>query len=175
LSLPTVTIRYQRLGGSIQIFEQVVLDENPTRIVTFLSSAMLPRDVSVNGKTVLEIGSPVIWFTYPGRWYDVGLFHLADGTFTGFYANILTPVEIEGRSWSTTDLCLDVWAGADGSIRLLDEEDLARASSNAWLTEELATRAVQEAEALLTLARAGRWPDAELLKWTLPRVREMVD
>ena len=39
----------------------------------------------------------MVWTTYRGDvWHDVGRFHLADGTFTGYYANILTPVGIDG-------------------------------------------------------------------------------
>jgi predicted RNA-binding protein associated with RNAse of E/G family len=113
----------------------------------------------------------VVWFTFPGEWHDIGRFHRADGTFTGFYANILTPVEMEGDRWSTTDLCLDVWLGADGGATLLDAEEFSEARESGWLDGETAARAEREAERLLTRALQERWPPPLVREWTLERAR----
>lgn len=172
----TVEIRYRRLPGREQRFVQRVVDESAERVVTLLDAAELARPVRVHGEPVLEAGSPVVWFTYPGRWYDIGRFHLADGTFTGFYANILTPVRMDGDRWETTDLCLDVWipgeAAAEPAPELLDEDELTEAERCGWVAPETARRARTEATALVERARAGTWPPAVAREWTLARARD---
>src|SRR5690625_7056866 len=61
-------------------------------------------------EVILEAGAPAIWFTFPGLWHDIGRFYLLDDTFTGYYTNIMTPVEFhDPLRWSTTDLFLDHW------------------------------------------------------------------
>jgi predicted RNA-binding protein associated with RNAse of E/G family len=169
VSPPSVVIHYRRLPDREQIFEQIVLDHSGDQIVTFLESAELSRAVEVQGRVVLEPGSPVVWFTFPHRWHDVGRFHLRDGTFTGFYANILTPVVMTGTRWETTDLCLDVWSGNDGVVEILDEDEFAEARGQGWLDEAVALRAVAEAQDLASAAREGRWPPPDALEWGLDR------
>jgi len=172
--LPLVHIHYRRLPDREQVFRQVVLEDAGDYVVTWLPAAGLPKPVMAGGRTVLEPGAPVVWITYRNRWHDVGRFHLADGTFTGVYANVLTPVEMDGGRWTTTDLCLDLWSGADGTLVVLDEDELRAAEAERWVTPELASRARDEAAALLQAARAGRWPGPEVHEWTLERAREAV-
>ncbi|HET7276081.1 MAG TPA: DUF402 domain-containing protein, partial [Longimicrobiaceae bacterium] len=134
-------------------------------------SAELEKPVVVAGRNVLEPSAPVIWFTYPDRWYDIGLFHLADGTFTGYYANILTPVQMNDDVWHTTDLCLDVWAGADGNVELLDQEEFAEAVERGWMDERCAAIARTTAADLMAAAVDGSWPTREVREWDLARVK----
>ncbi len=78
-------------------------------IITLMEHTPMARGMHVDGAIALEDGSPVIWFTFPGRWHDIGLFHTAAGAFTGTYANILTPVRfLDDHAWQTTDLFLDI-------------------------------------------------------------------
>jgi predicted RNA-binding protein associated with RNAse of E/G family len=170
----SVEIHYRRLPAREQCFRQAVLEDAGDRVVTFLASAELPGPVSVGGNVVLEPGSPVVWTTYRGLWHDVGRFHLADGTFTGTYANVLTPVQMDGARWTTTDLCLDVWMGAGGELRVLDEDELDHALGHGWISPETAARARQEAERLVDAARQGAWPPAHVAEWTLERARSVL-
>ena len=140
-----VTIHYRRLPDRVQIFEQLEIDADSERVVTLLESAALKGPVMAGDRVVLEPGAPVVWFTYPGRRHDIGRFHLADGTFTGFYANVITPVIMNGRTWQTTDLCLDVWMGADGELLILDEEELHEAVTNRWIDPASAAHCSTEA------------------------------
>lgn len=169
-----VEIEYRRLPDREQRFRQRVLADDGECVVTFLESAELPKPVRAGTRVILEPGAPVVWFTFRGLWHDVGRFHLRDGTFTGFYANVLTPVEMEGDRWRTTDLCLDVWMGADGGVQLLDEDELADAERHGWTTAETAARARAEAADLLERAREERWPPALLHEWTLERARAAI-
>lgn len=169
MSASTVRIDYRRLTGRRELFTQELLEVRPDCTVTFLAAASIATPVRVGGSTVLEPGAPIVWFTFPGAWHDIGRFHLADGTFTGFYANVLTPVEMDGDPWVTTDLALDVWLGSDGTLRLLDEEDFAAARRDESLEEATASRAEEEADRLLRAAAKGVWPPAIAREWDLAR------
>ncbi|HEX2204807.1 MAG TPA: DUF402 domain-containing protein, partial [Longimicrobium sp.] len=132
--LPHVDIHYRRLPDRVTVFRQVVVEDAGEYVVTFLEASDVAKPVTDGGgRTILEPGAPVVWFSYPGAWHDVGRFHLADGTFTGVYANVLTPVAMRPGRWETTDLCLDVWMGADGRVEVLDEAELAEAEARGWI------------------------------------------
>ena len=136
----------------------------------------MERPTVVDGRIVLEAASPVVWLTFPGARHDIGRFHAPDGTFTGYYANILTPVEI-GRDrdgtdvWRTTDLFLDVFVDPAGTVHLLDQEELAEALARHWIDQATAAAALEEAERLVREARSGRWPPPVAREWSLERAR----
>ena len=155
MSRRRVRIHYRRLPEREDVFEQEVLEDAGAYVVTFLAAAELRAPLRVAGRAVLEPGAPVIWFTYPGRWYDIGIFHLADGTRTGLYANLLTPVTMAGDRWETTDLCLDLWLGADGALLLLDEDELDEALAARWLDPALARRRARRRAHWWQRARRG--------------------
>lgn len=171
----TVTIHYRRPPDRLQIFHQRLIHRADDHVVTFLESAPFDRPVYSGDQVILEPGAPIVWFTYRGRWHDIGRFHLADGTFTGVYANILTPVAgFETREWDTTDLFLDVWVPPEGPPSLLDEDEFAEAVERGSLTAEVAQSARAEAGRLLDAAGRGEWPGPEVEHWTLERVRSTI-
>jgi predicted RNA-binding protein associated with RNAse of E/G family len=168
----TVTIHYRRPPDRLDVFEQGMVDDDGACVVTFLPAAKLRKPMEIDGRVVLEPGSPIVWFTWRGDvWHDVGRFHRADGTFTGIYANVLTPVRMDGAEWDTTDLFLDVWMDGDGGVQILDRDEFDAAVNAGWVDAETAARALAEAERLAADARAGAWPPAEVGEWTLQRVR----
>lgn len=169
---PTVVIDYRRLPDRVQRFEQLLVLQTSGWTVTYLPAAELEQPLQAGGESILEPGAAVVWFTYPGLWHDIGRFHLANGEFTGLYANLLTPVVMDGLRWETTDLCLDIWLPVDGATELLDEEDLEEAVARRWLDADTAGRARAHAAELLAGAAAGSWPPAHVHEWTLERVRE---
>jgi uncharacterized protein len=150
------------------VYRQTLIHEGDV-LVTFLPAAGVPRPVVVAGATVLEAESPVVWFTFPGLWHDIGRFHDPRGRFTGFYANILTPVQVEPDRWRTTDLFLDVFLTPAGDLHVLDEEDLVRAEARGWIDRATAERAVAEVVAITAAAVAGAWPPPVVRDWTLDR------
>jgi predicted RNA-binding protein associated with RNAse of E/G family len=166
-----VTIRYRRLPDRERIFQQLLVRESREVTVTLLAAAPIDQPVVAGGVEVLEPGAPVVWFTYPGLWYDIGRFHLRDGTFTGLYANILTPVNMTGNQWDTTDLLLDVWKGGNGAVELLDEDEFEAAIRAGWMDGETAWRARSTAAALIRAARAGEWPPPHVHHWDLVQAR----
>lgn len=167
----TVRINYRRPPNRLQVFEQILVADLPDVKVTLAESMPYEPPMRIEGDVVLELGSDVVWFTFPDTWHDIGRFHRADGSFTGIYSNVLTPVEIEGTEWDTTDLFLDVWMGPGGSAVLLDEDELDEALGREWVSEQTANRARDEAARILQGSRDGRWPPAVVGEWTLERCR----
>jgi predicted RNA-binding protein associated with RNAse of E/G family len=166
-----VHIHYLRPPERLQVFEQrLVLDRADVK-VTLAEAMPFDPPMRIDGSVVLEHGSDVVWFTFPGLWHDVGRFHRADGTFTGIYANILTPPEMSDSDWRTTDLYLDVWLPPGGEPRLLDEDEMDEALGREWIDGETAARARDEARRLMEGARGGAWPPRVVREWTLERCR----
>lgn len=166
-----VRIHYRRIPDQEELFDQRVVLERADVLVTVTDPLALARPVRLGGRVVLERGARAVWFTFPGAWHDVGRFHLADGTFTGYYGNILTPPVFEGRDWWTTDLFLDVWVPASpGPVELLDEAELASAVAEGHVDGPTAEQARAEAERLLRLAATGLWPPRVAREWTLARI-----
>lgn len=145
-------------------------------LVTYLAESGV-GPVRVEGRTVLEARSPVVWFTFPGARHDIGRFHTPDGEFTGYYANILTPVQLlppgaDGADvWHTTDLFLDLFVAPDGRATLLDVDELEEAVSRGWVDRAVARRAHAEAARLLHDAMTGAWPPPVVAEWPLDRAR----
>jgi len=94
--LTEVEIHYTRPPGRTTVFRQHVVQRTSGCVVTLLEHTDIAKPIMVRGVTVLEPGAPVVWFTFPGRWHDVGRFHTAAGRFTGFYANVLTALRFMG-------------------------------------------------------------------------------
>lgn len=170
-----VRIFYTRPPRAPDIFQQPLVHEGPDVLVSLTLDLDLPEPKVIDGWTAMEPGSSIVWFTYPGRWYDIGKTYLRDGTFSGVYANILTPVRIEPIDvWHTTDLFLDVWIGPSGEPQLLDEDALESAVLAGDIGPETAQRARNEAAALLEGTGAGTWPPPEVDAWDLARALEIV-
>lgn len=165
-----VHIHYRRPPDRLTVFTQRVLHEGPDGIVTLARGVELPAPLAVEGEAILEPGADAVWFTFPEAHHDIGRFHRADGTFTGWYANLLTPPVIEpGGIWRTTDLFLDLWMTPDGAIHRLDEEELEAAEALGWVSGEEAAGARAELDRIDALARAGEWPPPIAREWTRER------
>lgn len=168
-ALADIAIRYARPPGRVTVFHQQLVHRTADCIVTVLDHATVEKPVIVRDAIVLERGAPVVWFTFPGAWHDIGRFHTRHGDFTGFYANILTPVRfVSPKEWETTDLFLDVWLDGRGTA-LLDQDELDAAVVNGAVSPGDAVRARTEAAALLEGAAAGIWPPPICHEWTLER------
>lgn len=169
----SITLHYHRPPDRTDVFVQELLHASDDVFVTYLPATPLKRPVILNGRTVLENGSPAIWFTFPGKMYDIGRFHTAHGEFTGFYANILLPVEMtSAQEWRATDLFVDVWVGAGWPAIILDVDELDAAEANGWVDRITSVAARAEAERLVALHDSGNWPPAIVNEWTLERVSD---
>jgi predicted RNA-binding protein associated with RNAse of E/G family len=158
-------------------YPQVLVDDGAEASV-LLQEHYAGRPLEQEGTVILEPGAPVLWFVFSGCWADVGRFHKADGTFTGWYTNLCTPAERHDNAWRSTDLFLDLWIPADGGswthgseagISLLDEAELDEAVRKGWVEVPVAARARAEAAHLQGAAATGRWPPPVVREWTRDR------
>ncbi len=167
-------IHYIRPPDREQLLVQRLVYEDTHVVISLLESAALQRPMTIAGALAAEPGSPLLWFTFPGEWYDIGRFHRCDGTFTGLYADIVEPVVPLGpRAWRAVDLFLDLWLDARGGAPLLlDEDELEEALEHGWIGPETGAAARREAERLLMLAQRGAWPPPVVQHWTLEHARQ---
>ena len=169
-----VRIHYVRPPGRKTVFTQRLIAEDGGALVTLARDLSFAPPLEIQGTVALEEGSVALWFTFPERWYDVGLFHRADGSRSGIYGNVLTPpvIHSDGR-WDTTDLFLDLWIPSGGSPALLDQDELDAALAETAVAPELAARAAEEGDRLLKQARSGHWPPPVVGRWSLDRALEL--
>lgn len=171
-----VEIHYLRPPTRRSVFRQLLVHQEADCVITLMERTPLVRPVRAAGAVVLEPDAPAVWFTFADAWHDIGRFHTADGGFTGYYANLITPVQFRSPLvWQTTDLFLDVWLGADGSLVLLDEAELDAAVAGGWVDTATAAAARAEADRLMAAASAGTWPTVDVREWTLERARDRLD
>lgn len=156
--MTAVRIHYHRPDRGTTVFhERLVLDQDDLK-VTLLDDYQ-GRDAHADGALILSAGAPVVWFVFPSLCRDVGRFHLADGTFTGWYTNLRAPIRMEGPDWYCTDLFLDHWLPADGSPGCwLDEDEFADGVAAGLVTPEHLDIAHAERAAVTAAVAAGAWP-----------------
>jgi predicted RNA-binding protein associated with RNAse of E/G family len=157
---PLIAIHYRRPPDRLRVYVQQVVHEQDDVIVTVSEPLELEQPVQVNGEIALETGSRAVWFTFPDMWHDIGRFHRADGSFTGVYANILTPPVIDGP----------IWVSPTGVSELLDEDEFLEGVAQKHVDQETADRARWEAEQIIGRHRRGLWPPPIVAEWTLERV-----
>lgn len=172
-----VHIHYRRPPDRVQVYVQELILDEPGVKVTYQPATPIDGPRVVDGVTILEPGSPVVWFTFPDVWHDIGRFHTAGGVFTGLYANVITPAVLEtgpGTTlrWDTTDLFLDVWLPAAGGARVLDRDQFDEARRRRWIDPGTGRRALAEAERIVDAHARGMWPPPVVAAWTLDRVGE---
>jgi predicted RNA-binding protein associated with RNAse of E/G family len=175
--LPLVQIRYLHPPDREELFSQPLVYDDGRVKVSYAPRIVTRAAIQIDSDLVLERGSDIVWFTFPGEWHDIGRFHLADGTFTGVYANILTPARFESEhAWTTTDLFLDIWLprrSAGSTPQVLDQDEFDLAVESGWIDEETRVRALAEVERILEATAAGAWPPPVVNAWPLERVREL--
>src|SRR5947209_14242130 len=94
--------RYLRPPDRLEIYHATLLRETSDHLV--LQHTVNPRTpVVAGGKEILRNGSPIVWFLFKNRSYDVGRFYLPDGTWTGFYSDITEPVRWSGSDADTLE------------------------------------------------------------------------
>ncbi len=157
--VPRIRYVYRRPGKPTTVYEQWLVLDRPDVKVT-LQDHYLGPPLHVGQEIVLETGAPIVWFLFPGKWHDIGRFHLADGTFTGWYTNLATPLEMTPREWSAGDLFLDLWTPASGPSVWLDEDEFEAACRTRRLDPATRRRVLNERALIELEVAAGDWPPA---------------
>ena len=94
-------LRYEliRLPDRRSTFEADVLEHDEQHIV--LAHRVYPsRPFLYRGEEALGTDYLIVWFLFKDQPFDVGRFYRPDGTWTGYYADVLEPVPTDtaGRS-----------------------------------------------------------------------------
>jgi predicted RNA-binding protein associated with RNAse of E/G family len=139
-----IAFDYVRPGDHRITFEASLLRAD--RDVIIMSHVAHPsKPLYHAGQPVIESGYDVVWFLFKGEPYDIGRFYRPDGTWTGYYIDILEPVRwLEDDALSIDpliDLALDLWIAPDGSLQVLDEDELVAFVSHGGLTSVQASYA----------------------------------
>ena len=116
-------------------------------------------------------GAALLWFTFPGRPYEVAAVYEASGRLRGFYTNIVRPPDLAFPGvWQITDAFLDLWQPRRGPARLLDESELEEAESEGWIDHHDAQEARAEARRVRHRIRERDWPPRFVRRWPLDSV-----
>jgi predicted RNA-binding protein associated with RNAse of E/G family len=152
-----IELEYRRPGKPATVYhEWLVLDRPDTKVL--LLEPYEGKTVTASDTVIQDTGAPIVWFVFPDRWHDVGRFHLADGSFTGWYTNFGLPHDFHGDRWIAHDLFLDLWQPVDGAPQWLDEDELAAATARG-LVDGPTLQRLRNERALVELAlRDGVWP-----------------
>lgn len=111
-----------------------------------LSHLVHPKNTFVyRGEEVIADGYRAIWFLFKDQPYDIGRFYRPDGSWTGYYVDVLEPVRWQGAEAETleplVDLFLDLWIAPDGSYEVLDEDEFEEALRLGHITDVQAEHA----------------------------------
>lgn len=152
--------------------QELLLDEPDLKVTLFrIPGGDRPRTLA-DGVT-LEPGARMLWFTFPGRGYEVAAVHDRRGRLLGHYTNLVRPPELEGDSWRITDLFLDVWQPVDGPPRVLDRDEFEAAREEGRITEADARRTEALCREIMERARRGDWPPRPVEAWPLESLASM--
>lgn len=114
------------------------------------------------GEEVMAAGYDAVWFLFNGKPWDIGRFYRPDGSWTGYYIDVLEPVHWDGADPGTleplVDLFLDLWIAPDGRFAVLDEDELEAAVLANWITAGIATRAREIMAGIVAETESGTFP-----------------
>jgi len=130
-----------------------------------LATALSPsRRVVYFGEIVMDVGYWAVWFVFKGRPFDVGRVYRPDGAWTGYYVDVLEPVQWEASDPTTLepiiDLFLDLWIAPDGKYMVLDEDEFEEAISLGHLTDKQIDHARSVLQDLVEATRRDAFPPA---------------
>ena len=169
-----IRYHYSRPGRSITVYDEwLVVDRADVKVL--LLEHHDGKSFVVAGETVMDRGAPIVWFIFPGAWYDVGRFHRSDGTFTGWYTNLTAPANVAHQTdWHCTDLFLDLWTPATGSSQWLDELEFDEAVSGGVLDRAQAEQVRRERTRIAQEVASGAWPPGIAREIGLAEVKQLL-
>jgi len=166
-----IEIRYHRPPDRLDVFFQDLVVDEPDVKITLHDPSTIGNAITVGDQVVFEPRAPIVWFVFPEGWYDLGRFHLEDGTFTGYYVNLIAPPQLDGNVWTMYDLCLDLWVEPDGTFHILDQDEFDEAVDRQWIDTVTAHRARNELNRFVDSISEGSWPGDWVARYDLERVR----
>lgn len=153
----SITYEYRRPGKPPTFYEEWLVIDRPD-VKVLLLDPYRGKTVEVEGSTIQDCDAPIIWYVFPDRWYDVGRFHLRDGSLTGWYTNLCLPPTFTDDHWIGNDLFLDLWQPVTGDAKWLDEDELS-AAVHSRAIDRATLRRIENERAMITLQlHQEAWP-----------------
>ncbi len=145
---------------------------NATKDLIIVALEAAPsKPVEYLGEVVMDSGYWSVWFLFKNRPFDVGRIYRPDGTWMGYYADILEPVRWEDSDPTTLqpiiDLYLDLWIAPDGRYSVLDEDEFEEAVRLGHLTGEQIGHARSVLLDLIDATKRGEFPPALVKEFRL--------
>jgi predicted RNA-binding protein associated with RNAse of E/G family len=169
-----LTFELIRPPGRRSTFRSQLIEANAERIV-LAHQAFPSKPLYYADEEVIGAGYPVVWFLFQNQPFDVGRFYRPDGTWTGYYVDILEPVRWDGSDPHTlrpiVDLFLDLWIAPDGGYIILDEDEFQDAVDQKYLSPAQSTHALTVLGRLVTAVEDGRFPPSVVKEFYLDEPR----
>lgn len=151
-------------------FNSLLLTATEDTIVVAHESSPSKR-VEYLGEIVLDVGYWSVWFLFQGQPFDVGRFYRPDGTWTGYYVDILEPVRWTASDPHTlapiTDLFLDLWIAPNGRYVVLDEDEFEEAARLGHLSRAQIDHARKVLQELIDATERGTFPPLAVREFSL--------
>jgi len=153
-----IQVRKLKPGGALDFaWEGMALRVDTSGVVL---RAEFNVDVVEREFATLHRGDVFVEFYYFDRCYNVFQISSAGGVLKGWYANLGLPalLDADARQLSYVDLALDIWANADGSFVVLDEDELDELLEASPQLTEAAERGRADLIRLAESRQLPRWP-----------------
>lgn len=142
-------------------FESTLIEATEGHII--LAHRITPSaPLEYQGEVVMGNGYWAVWFLFKGQPYDVARVYRPDGTWTGYYADVLEPVHWDGNNPHSlpplVDLFLDLWIAPDGEFEVLDEDELQAAIEGGTISGQQAAQARDVLAHMIAATRSGDFP-----------------
>lgn len=142
-------------------FHSTLLEADDRHIVV-THRAYPSKPLYYRDQEVMAAGYDVIWFLFKDEPFDVGRFYRPDGTWTGYYVDILEPVRWQGTNADTlqpiVDLFLDLWIAPDGEHMVLDEDEFEDAKAKGYLSGDQVAHAQETLQRLVASVMQNTFP-----------------
>jgi predicted RNA-binding protein associated with RNAse of E/G family len=136
-----------------------------------LAHELSPHRLEYFGQVVMDIGYWGVWFLFKGKPFDVGRVYRPDGTWMGYYIDVLEPVQWRASNPNTlepiVDLFLDLWIAPDGKHMVLDEDEFEEAIAVGHLTVGQIGHARSVLQELVKGTQRGEFPPAVAKNFSL--------
>lgn len=167
-----VSIAYRRPPRAPVLFPGI-LRNITAHSLTIQSQLSVAKPRQVAGHIIAATGYWAIWFIFKDKWFDVGKFYDTSKNWLGYYCDIIKPVKrmMSGsKTTILTDLFLDIWITSDGSVHVLDQDELENAIQQGLVSKRLAAKAHSQVELLLRRIKRHDFPPTEVKEATLLEV-----
>ena len=170
-----VSILYRRPPHPASRYPGLLLSATE-KSLTIQSRLRLAQPRQVAGRIIAASEYWAIWFVFKGKWFDIGKFYDESKNWLGYYCDIIKPItRLMSGSVSTsvlTDLFLDIWITADGSVHVLDEDELENAVRHGFISKSVAAKARSQAQMLMRKIELHEFPPTRVKEATLLKVRD---